>query len=120
MRLRWLITAFLLSLLLAGLHFYALANHLYWYYRWFDTPMHLIAGVMIGTIAVGILLRFRPYSYMGFIALGAIGWEVFEYSFGLSTGQPNYVWDTLHDILNDVIGGVIVYVIARFTIWRSQ
>ncbi len=31
----------------------------------------------------------------------------------------NYVWDTALDILDDAIGAVLVYVVARFTIWKD-
>jgi hypothetical protein len=120
MRLHWLLIALGLSAVLLIVHLYALEHHLYFYYRWFDTPMHILAGAMMGAAVIGVLLRFRPYSYMLAIAIGAIGWEVFEYAFGLSTGQPDYVWDTLHDILNDVLGAVAIYIIARYTVWRSR
>jgi hypothetical protein len=90
MRLRWLLIALALSLVLLGIHLYALDNHLYWYYRWLDTPVHIIAGAMMGAAVVGVLLKFRPYSYMIAIAFGSIGWEAFE------------------------------YIIARYTIWRSR
>lgn len=120
MRIHWLLAALGLALLMAAMHFYALANHLYWYYRWLDTPMHILGGAMMGAVLVGLLLRFRPYSYLFGVALGAIGWEIFEYVFGLSTGQPNYIWDTLHDVLNDALGALVVYCIARYTLWRSR
>lgn len=120
MRLPWLLVALALSFVLAGANLYALDNYLYWQYRWLDTPMHILAGIVMGAAVIGVLRKFRPYSYLVFIAVGAIGWEVFEYVFSLSTGQPNYVWDTLHDVLNDALGAILVYIIARFTIWRSH
>ena len=120
MRLRWLLIALGLALVLLGIHLYALDNHLYWHYRWLDTPVHILAGAMMGAAVVGVVLKFRPYSYLFAIAVGALGWELFENVFGISTGQPNYVWDTLHDILNDALGAVALYVLARFTIWRSR
>ncbi|KND49989.1 MAG: putative membrane protein (4 TMH) [Parcubacteria bacterium C7867-008] len=120
MRLRWLLGTLLLALILLGVHLYALQNYLYWYYRWLDTPVHILGGTMMGAFIVGVFIKYRPYTYLLGIALGAIGWELFEYYFGISTGQTRYVWDTLHDILNDVIGAVALYVLARFTIWRSH
>lgn len=120
MRLRWLLIALGLSLVLLGMHLYAIEHYLYWYYRWLDTPMHILAGAMMGAAVVGVLLRFRPYAYIAAIIVGALGWEYFEYIFKISTGQPDYVWDTIHDILNDVLGATVMYIIARFTVWRSR
>jgi hypothetical protein len=120
MRLRWLLIAFVLALVLLGVHLYALDNFLYWYYRWLDTPMHILAGAMMGAAIIGVLLKFRPYAYIGAILVGALGWELFEYHFGISTGQPDYVLDTFHDVLNDLVGAIIMYLIARFTVWRSH
>jgi len=120
MRLHWLLGALALSLLLLGIHLYALDHYLYWYYRWLDTPVHILGGAMMGAAVVGVLRRFRPYSYVLAIAVGALGWELFEYYFGISTGQPNYVWDTAHDILNDTLGATALYILARYTVWRSR
>ena len=120
MRLRWLLIALALSVMLLGIHLYALAHFWYWHYRWLDTPMHILAGMMMGAAIVGVLLRFRPRVYVLAIILGALGWELFEYVFGISTGQPDYVWDTIHDILNDFLGAIILYVLARYTVWRSR
>ncbi len=120
MRLRWLLSAFGLATLLLAVHLYALQYYLYWYYRWLDTPIHILAGAMMGAAVIGVLLKFRPYSYLLAIAIGSLGWEWFEYLFGLSTGQPNYIWDTLHDILNDGLGAASIYILARYTVWRSR
>jgi hypothetical protein len=120
MRLRWLFIALGLAALLLAIHLYALEHFLYWYYRWLDTPMHILAGAMMGAAVIGVLLKFRPYSYIVAILVGALGWELFEYIFGISTGQPDYVLDTFHDILNDFAGAIIIYIIARYTVWRSH
>ncbi len=119
MRLPWLLTALVASAVLAGLHFNALAHFWYWKYRWLDTPMHLLGGAVLAIFAVALLRSFRPFTFLALMALAAVGWEVFEYVFGISTGQPNYLLDTVHDILNDAIGASFVYVVARFTVWRS-
>jgi hypothetical protein len=116
---RWLIAALLTTGLLAALHFYALEHFLYWRYRWFDTPMHMLGGAAIGVFAVALLKRYRPFVYLGIIIAAAVAWEVYEYYFGLAVlPGTNYAWDTAHDILNDALGAVLVYVIARLTIWK--
>lgn len=120
MRLRWLLIALALAVVLLGIHLVALQYYLYWYYRWLDTPMHILAGAMMGAATIGVLLKFRPYAYIAVIVIGALGWEAFEYHFGISTGQPHYALDTFHDILNDFLGAIIMYLIARYTVWRSR
>jgi hypothetical protein len=120
MRLRWLLIALGLSVVLAGTNLYAMHSFLYWRWRWFDTPMHLLAGVVMGTAAVGVLKTFRPYAYLITIVVGAVGWELFEHYFGLTSLKPAYAWDSYHDVLNDALGAIAVYIYARYTIWRSN
>ena len=119
MRLSWLLAALVLCAILAGLHIYGLAHFWYWRYRWFDTPMHILAGVITGVLIVSYFKSFRPITFLVIVAVVALGWELFEYIFKISTGQPNYIWDTSHDILNDALGAIAVYIVARFTVWRS-
>lgn len=120
MRLRWLLFALILVALLATLHLWAIHDFLYWRYRWFDTPMHLLGGAAIGAIAVALIgPAWHPWRYLAFIAVAAIGWEVFEAAAGIAVlPGVDYVWDTAHDILNDVFGATLIYAIARFTVWR--
>ena len=120
MRLRWLIYALCIAGLLAAVHWYATEHFLYWRFRWFDTPMHLLGGATIGTLAVAVLGRFRPWLYLSLIVLAAVGWELFESAAGIAVlPGVDYGWDTAHDLLNDALGGIAVYAIARFTVWRS-
>ena len=120
MRLTWLLLALVLAALMLGVHLYALDNYLYWYYRWLDIPMHVLGGAVMAAAVIGVLRSFRPITFVLVIAAGAIGWEVFEYLFHISTGQPDYLWDTLHDIVNDAFGALVVYVVARYSVWRSR
>ncbi len=119
MRLPWLFAALLTSLVLTIVNMVALQNSWYWQYRWIDTPMHLLGGAVIALFLVGLLKNFRPYVFILGIAVTAIGWEIFEYVFHISTNQPHYFLDTSHDVLNDVIGACFVYIIARLSVWRS-
>ena len=120
MRLPWLLVAFLLACVLAGLHFEALERLWYWYHRWLDIPMHFLAGIVMGCAVAGVLGRNRPAFFFATVLAGAVGWEVFEYFAGISTGQPDYWTDTIKDIANGVLGGAIVYLVTRITVWRSN
>jgi len=117
---RWLIAALIAVSLLAGLHFWALADFWYWKYRWFDTPMHILGGAAIGIFAVSLLRSYRPFFYLAIILAASLGWELFEYSAGVTRPGIDYDWDTAHDLLNDAIGAILVYVIARFTLWAPE
>lgn len=121
MRLTWLLSALALSALLAAAHIYGVEHFLYWKYRWFDTPMHMLGGAAIGTFAIALIGPvWRPWTYLGVIAVVAFGWELFEALAGISVlPGVDYTWDTAHDILNDVIGATAVYAVARFTAWKT-
>jgi hypothetical protein len=119
MRLLWLAAALVLAALLALFEREALEYFIYWRYPWSDTFMHLLGGAAIGALAAGLLThQFRPWRYLGLIALACIGWEVFEYLIGASSPK-GFVLDTSSDLLFDAIGAAIVYAIARFSLWRS-
>lgn len=121
MQLRWLFVALASSILLAVFHFWALADFLYWRYRWFDIPMHVLGGVAIGAFAVILLRSYRPISYFFFVLSAAVAWEVFEHYASIATVPgESYVLDTMHDLLNDALGAVLVYIVARFSIWKPE
>jgi len=117
MRVAWLFSALLLSALLALFHIHALETFLYWKNVWLDVPVHFLGGLTIGVFLVGFLVRFRPVWYV-LGAVGAIGgWEVFEYLFGVAR-ESNYVFDMSLDVLMGVLGVMVVYGVARLTLWR--
>jgi hypothetical protein len=121
MRLTPLLVALFLAALLACAHIYAVEHYLYWEYRWFDIPMHMLGGATLGCLALGLFGKYRPIGYLLFIAAAAAAWEGFEYIFGITgVSANNYVWDTAHDVLNDAVGAAFVYVVARYTVWRTQ
>ena len=117
MRTRWLLATLALSVAIAAIHLYASENFWYWRYRWFDTPMHVLGGITIGALVVFLLGKDRPSTYIIIVAAIAIGWEIFEYAFGL-THETGYALDTIHDLANDAVGAGFIYFIARSTIWR--
>jgi hypothetical protein len=120
MRLTWLFATLAGTVLLAVLHFWALADFWYWKYDFFDILMHLLGGAVVGAFSVVLLWKFRPFAYMALIILVAFSWEYFEYKVGIAVPPGvNYAWDTAHDVLNDAIGAIFVYAVARYTIWRS-
>lgn len=118
MRLAWFCIALVTTAILAVAHYVALADYLYWTYRWLDTPMHLLGGFALASLLIAFLFRHRPGYFIAGMVLVAVGWEVFEAMLGFP--QPaDYVLDTAHDILNDALGASAAYILARYTIWRS-
>jgi peptidoglycan/LPS O-acetylase OafA/YrhL len=116
---RWLYVTLALAAVLATLHLYGIAHHTYWHYRWYDTPMHLIGGAMVGALLLTFVARPGPTTYLAGILAVAIAWEIFEFHFKISTGQIDYWYDTFHDIANGCMGGMFLYLFSEKNIWRS-
>ena len=117
---RPLFAALLLTALLLALHLYALETYLYWYERWFDIPMHILGGVAVGAFLLAFIGSHRTLLYILGMVVVVVGWEVFEYIGSISTGQPDYWFDTTYDIFNGLFGSVLTLLIARVSPWRSN
>lgn len=111
--------AIAVALGVASLHLLAIEYSLYWTFRWLDTPMHLLAGLVIG-IGIGILLAARGWSGRSFylvvilaaLAIGAV-WETIEYEAGVSSIEPYFILDTIKDFVNDLLGAVLGAFLVR-------
>ena len=119
MRFRLLIAALIFATALAVLERFAVADFLYWHYVWFDTIMHFLGGLAIGTFVAALLTHFRPVRYVLGVALLSVGWEVFEFYFAHTVHARNFYFDTSVDLLMDALGGIAAYALARKTLWRS-
>lgn len=106
---------FLPALGLLATHIVAMHYHLYWYLPWFDIFMHLWGGylVIIGLLMIGSIgsrrLYFPDWSLAPVLGLVMLGWEVFEYVFGVAGTHPSYLVDTTLDIIFGALGGLIAY-----------
>ena len=98
--------------------------HLYFLLWWFDIPMHMLGGFWVALTSMVIYYHLgwihrhdRSASFVAAAMLGAtlvvgILWEVFEFSVEhLVKLNDNGVFDTLKDLLDDMIGAVIASVI---------
>lgn len=119
MRLRWLLAAFFLSVVLAGLNAWAIQEYIFWRFVWFDVPMHFLGGVALAVLAVGVLRKRSVFLFSAFLVGIFIAWEVLEFVFGVPR-EANYQFDTALDLLMDTLGAVVVYVTARFSVWKNQ
>ncbi len=117
-RTHWLYCALILCAALAALNLLAFEYYLYWRFWWYDVMMHFLGGIAIGTFLIALSKQPRPRLYAALFAAIAIGWEVFEYFFGLPR-EKNYVLDTATDLVMDTLGATVVYLIAQKTLWRK-
>lgn len=106
---------------LAATHFF-----LYWKYTWLDMPIHALGGavVMLGLFILPFFRIMLPPSLRSFrgsialVLLVGVLWEIFEYAFGISIpagSHESFAVDTATDLLMDLFGGALGYVVARTT-----
>jgi len=118
MRIRLLLSTLVLAAVIALLQKIALAEFLYWKWWWFDVLMHFLGGVLvggIGLIASDFLKTPRVLTLIIALLGIGIGWEVFEWMFGLYDGAWDPV-DTFTDLIMDTLGVLVVY--SGIKIWK--
>ena len=103
-----------------------LANqfHLYFFLWWFDIPMHIMGGLWVALTSMVIYyhlgwihrhdrsLSFVVTAMLATTLVIGIFWEVFEFSVEHFVKlNDNGVFDTLKDLLDDMIGAALASVI---------
>lgn len=101
-------------------NYYAGILNAYWLFPWFDIPMHIAGGLMVGLFAqTGIdFVRqsgfekqlFKRRFLLVSLSVFAVGivWEAVELYFGLTDGLgPISRFDTIKDLIDDIIGGAL-------------
>lgn len=93
------------------LHKIAYELYLYWTYRWVDIPMHILGGIMAGLFTFVFLRITRlPENTRNLIIgvlLVGIGWEILELLYKVDVLSTRYWIDTVKDLIDDTIGGLI-------------
>ena len=107
---------FLLSFAtVAGLHYIFIEFRLYDAISWLDIPVHFFMGAVLGLGLVAMSdLSFRLgqlgtswlVSLMVLVFL-VVAWEVFGYLYLGSAARPDYLSDTMIDIVAGLSGGII-------------
>ncbi len=101
-------------------HWIANDTSLYWIFRWLDIPVHMAGGFVASLgfiwLAATILYFSRSarlkankawfWGILGALVIGIL-WEFLETAYGLSGLRGIYFLDTIADIFNDTIGGVL-------------
>lgn len=114
------ILTLLTALITAFLYWIGLENYFFWYYPWYDIPIHLLGGLTIGFWGAALAARrgFRPWQAFIFCLLIAIAagsiWEIFEYVTGISR-EIGYWFDTIKDLVDDILGTTVAVILYRIT-----
>jgi hypothetical protein len=114
---RLLIAQLAIVLPLTVVTWFAVEHSLYWRIWWLDMPMHIAGGLWAGLCAAWILARqgktFTLAWCLAFAFLIGIGWEIFEYSEGLTMPVYfDYPYDTTKDLFMDLFGSVLGWMLA--------
>ena len=116
-----LTVAFITLFLILGINELAVNYHIYFIYKWFDTPMHFLGGFGVGVFSIGLLRMFlskekydvKPiflYSVVLVLTIGLV-WELVEVFYKVSVIFGGVFWfDTIKDLLMDVFGGILSYI----------
>ena len=119
--LEMLIFSLLTISLISFLHSLALNNYFYWLYWWFDVLMHFLGGFWVGMTSLWIFFfsgifktHFLTKRNLLLVAsvsviVWGVSWEVFESVVWQTFKDPNFLFDSIIDILLDFLGGFIAY-----------
>jgi len=117
-----LLISILTILFIAIFHYFALKNSWYWTFRWLDIPVHIVGGFWVSLTVLWICLKIKHidsingYKKKALIAMlssvliVAIFWEIFELISGVTSLHSIGYWqDSLSDISNSFVGGIIAF-----------
>lgn len=100
---------------------FATRFHIYFVYKWFDTPMHFLGGFGVGIVAIALLRSWftrevydsKPQMLYTLIIVLGVGvvWEIIETFYKVSVIYGGHFWiDTSKDLLIDTFGGILSYI----------
>lgn len=115
-----------LILVLATLHTVAIQLHFYWIYWWFDILTHFLGGLWAGFTFIWLFF-FSGLGREKEISTGKIFvkvilsvlvlaflWELFELVLRENLTEPNYLSDTILDMIMGLSGAVIASTIVSY------
>lgn len=109
--------------ILAAFHFFVSVCGLYETTTWVDIISHFLGGVVVGFGVLWLLVAAMSFGYtvtsrevipvvIAGVLVVAGAWEVFEY-FAEALREPNYVLDTVVDLVVGTLGAVFAWALAR-------
>lgn len=115
-----LLTILFGSILIAFFHIIALQFYFYWTVGWYDIPMHIAGGALIGLSGLwiiylsGIFGTVPRHTFFSIVSVSffsalivGILWEMFEVKAGLTSASFVDRIDTVKDIIDDMIGSLL-------------
>jgi uncharacterized membrane protein len=112
----------LVLIVLIGIHAAGSYFSWYWTYSWFDSVVHILAGLWASSVFLWLasylnqidsLKEYRVKSFLiALVSAALIGviWELLENFWQLAViDAPNYKLNTALDLVSDIIGGVLAY-----------
>lgn len=110
LRVRFYIALFS-SFVAIGAHLIANDLYLYWTYKQIDIPIHVLGGIMSGLYVLVALRYFKLPEILKNVAIGVfiigVAWEVLEIIYKAVDYGWYYYFDTVKDLIDDVVGAVI-------------
>jgi hypothetical protein len=112
----------------------SISHHLYWYWQsgWIDSVAHFFGGLgttllflwfyfYSGLITPAAKVKIIFFSSLFYVLIVGALWEIFEYKFGLVVNSPGYLSDTFSDLIMDLIGGAVAFLMVRYMVirWRN-
>lgn len=100
---------------IAILHIIGTQENYYWSTNWYDFPMHFLGGLWLALfflwLGSWVSLPIAPsnvFRVFVFVLIVGIFWELYELYFHITDVSDHiYVWDTSHDLIMDITGGLI-------------
>ena len=105
-------------------NYYAEIYQVYWLFSWFDIPMHIMGGFMVGSFAQtgldylrssNLINKNRTILIASAVIFVGVVWEMVEWRAGITDGLgPISRLDTIKDVIDDIIGGALSIWFWRF------
>ena len=107
---------------------YAVQYNAYDIFNWFDIPMHIAGGIMVGFFGYTIIdfvnkdysnNRKKRFVLLFVLGVGVI-WEFIETLYGVGGLSVEYRLNTIKDIFDDVLGGGLSILIWNFLFVKTD
>ena len=105
------------------LNYIGIVMHLYSAFWWWDIFTHFLGGIGLGFLVYGVVIHNTPKNWgidrvwlIWLLTLFCIflGWELYEIIISQYLNRELfYNIDTLHDIINDLLGALVAYYWTR-------
>ncbi len=117
-----LILTLVVIIFVAIFNYIGIKYNLYWIYKWYDIPMHLLGGFCVGLFSLFLYKNFnknisivnyrrKVFVFVFLILLFVtVSWEIFELIGGITFLTDKGYWlDNIGDIMNGLLGGIVAY-----------